>query len=157
MENRERTILEDKPDIFERLRQLAARLHGVGHFFLAFVLSGAGLLGYIRPFGICYAMSLDEDERLWGCAGAFLGSLMVYGREGMLYAAACILALAIDTFLLAGSGARELYLPLVLSAIIMAIKLPFAAMAGLGRLAPVSYTHLQGDSRPHKCYRRHTV
>lgn len=122
----------------EQMAQLGKRMGryaGFGHFLLAFLLTDACLMGYIRPFGLCYALSLKENDRLWGCCGAFLGSLMVCGaREGLLYGAACIVALAADAFLLRECDARELFLPLALAGIITIIKLPFALTEGIGRV-----------------------
>ncbi|MBR5285038.1 MAG: SpoIIE family protein phosphatase [Clostridia bacterium] len=106
---------------------------GIGHFLAAFLLADACLLESIRPFGLCYGLTLEEKDRLWGCSGAFLGSLMIAGpRGGAIYGAAAIVALTADTVLLRESRAREIFLPLLLAGVIALIKLPFALMEGLG-------------------------
>ncbi|MEA4921374.1 MAG: SpoIIE family protein phosphatase [Clostridiaceae bacterium] len=134
MQSYDRTFEEDKPEILLKIKEIALRFRGIIHFALGFILADACLLGYIRPFGLCYAMAQKEDDRLWACGGVFVGSLMIYGTKGMIYGAACILALAIDAFLLTKSPAREIFLPLVLAGIIMVIKAPFAIAAGAGYL-----------------------
>lgn len=133
MQTHERKRTAMGPKIMGRLSARLGKYSGVGHFLLAFVLNDACLLGRVRPFGLCYALTLDERDRLWGCCGAFLGSLMVCGaREGLLYGAACIVALAADAFLLRAYDARELLLPPVLAGVLLLIKLPFALMEGVG-------------------------
>lgn len=130
----ERSNLKEKPRLLDRLSRLAAKYHGAAAFLAAFIMAGGSLMDYMRPFGLCYAMSLEEEDKLWGCGGAFVSYLMVYGREGILYSAAIILSLAFDAFLLEGKNGRELYLPPMLAAVVMVIKAPFAFVGGGGRL-----------------------
>lgn len=123
----------EKPDVSERIGMILHKCSGIGHFLLAFILADACLMDSIRPFGLCYGLTLEEKDRLWGTGGAFLGSLMICGGEGgMLYGAAAIVALTADTFLLRESRVRELFLPLLVSGIITLIKMPFALSAGMG-------------------------
>lgn len=129
----ERSNVREKLKPLEWLSRMAEKYHGGVAFLAAFVMAGGGLMGYIRPFGLCYAMSLREEDKLWGCGGAFISYLMVYGREGILYSAALIVALAFDTFLLEGRKGRELYLPPMLAAVTVVIKGPFAFVEGAGR------------------------
>lgn len=120
-------------------RQLWTLLHkygGIGHFLLAFVLADACLMGSIRPFGLCYGLTLPEKDRLWGVGGAFLGGLMIGGTAGgLVYGAIGIVALTADTFLLRESEARELLLPLLLAGVVAIVKLPFALIEGIGAIA----------------------
>lgn len=129
----ERSNVREKIRPLERLAKMAEKYHGGAAFIAAFVMAGGGLMGYIRPFGLCYAMSLREEDKLWGCGGAFISYLMVYGREGILYGAAMIVILALDTFLFEGRNGRELYLPPALAAVTVIIKGPFALVEGGGR------------------------
>ena len=80
------------------------------------------LMGGIRPFGVCYAMSLEEETRLWGCLGAFLGSIVIRGGDGVVYAAMCVLTLAIDRFFFDEGRSRELFMPAILAVTIGVLK-----------------------------------
>jgi|GEM_PF-1087014 len=135
MQTRARPAREKWPAWLDRLRSIYHKYSGIGHFLLAFLLSDACLMASIRPFGLCYGLTLPEKHRLWGTSGAFLGALMICGtRDGLIYGAVAIVALTADTFLLRDSEARELFLPLLLSGIIAIIKLPFALIEGLGAI-----------------------
>lgn len=122
-----------QPKLTDILRMVLHKWSGFGHFIVGFLLADACLMERIRPFGLCYGLTLEEKDRLWGCSGAFLGSLMISGPQGgAVYGAAAIVTLTADTILLRESGARELFLPVLVSGIIALIKLPFALMEGLG-------------------------
>lgn len=132
MQTKERTE-KKQPSAADLLRTIVHKWKGIGCFIAAFLLADACLLENIRPFGLCYGLTLEEKDRLWGCSGAFLGSLMIAGpRGGAVYGAAAIVTLTADTILLRDSGAREIFLPVLLSSVIALIKLPFALMEGLG-------------------------
>ena len=127
--------IKGRNGIFSRIAALYVKCKGIISFLWGFILSDACLMGSIRPFGLCYAMSLPEETRLWGCMGTFVGSMAIYGGgEGMVYCAAGIIALAADVFLLSGSRSREIYLPVMLAALVTFIKLPFAIFGGVPRL-----------------------
>ena len=138
------------PGVLDRLRSVYHKYSGIGHFLLAFLLSDACLLGSIRPFGLCYGLTLSEAHRLWGVGGAFLGGLMICGApEGVIYGAVAIVTLTADTFLLHGSESRPLFLPLLLSGVLLLVKLPFALIEGLGA---VGLLLLEGMLAAIACY-----
>lgn len=149
MERQEKSWRVDRQRMAGRFSVILGGLRGPGCFALAFLLCGGSLMDYVRPFGLCYAMSRDEHSRLWACAGAFAGSLMIYGSGGMVYAAACIVALAVDAFLLSGSRAREIFLPAALAAVIVIIKAPFALLDGASHLLMLM---LEGGVTAFCCY-----
>ena len=134
MLSQDRTFVKEKEPLYERIRQLARRFKGVLCFICGFILSDASLMGGIRPFGVCYAMSLEEETRLWGCLGAFLGSIVIRGGDGVVYAAMCVLTLAIDRFFFDEGRSRELFMPAILAVTIGVLKGPFAFFSGIGAL-----------------------
>lgn len=127
--------IKEQSGVLGRIAALYVKYKGIISFLWAFILSDACLMGSIRPFGLCYAMTLPEETRLWGCMGAFAGSMAISGGgEGMVYCAAGMIALAVDVFLLSGSRSREIYLPVMLAALVAFIKLPFALFGGVPQL-----------------------
>lgn len=134
MQGFDKTKIMDKPSILDKIKEFIGKYKGALYFLAAFVLTDASLLGYIRPFALCYAMAQDENDRLWAAGGAFLGNLMIYGNDGMPYAAACIIALTLEVFIFSKKKAREFFVPPALALTIIIVKLPFAAMKGPGYL-----------------------
>ena len=105
-------------------------LLGLGRFALAFLLSDARLPGDMRPFGLCYALALPGSQQLWATLGACTGSLMIYGRAGLVYAGIGALTLACLRFAVRTEETRELLTPAVLAGVLLVLRLPLAARNG---------------------------
>ncbi len=127
--NRRERPIELKSRIQDMLRHPLFR--NICRFITGYILAGAQLAGGMRPFGLAYALSMSGDALLWACSGCFAGSIMIYGTGGMIYAAACLVAMSAVSFFSDYLEKIPHYAPLCASLCLLIIKAPFAMMEGL--------------------------
>jgi len=77
------------------------------HTVLALTLSAAQLADGMAPFGLAYA-ACQKKENLFAAAGAFVGYLLFYGTDGMVYAASALICAACSVIFRDIAAAKQL-------------------------------------------------